>query len=78
MPRFSRRTRSRTACSPGNRPWDWDWPEPHHIPDPIEPFRLVMYGLIIEFPREGRFDLVLTADGEDIARHALEARQASR
>jgi hypothetical protein len=51
--------------------WKWNWPEPIRLDDPLMPHRLVLYDARVEFPALGRYDLVLLANGAEVARHAL-------
>jgi hypothetical protein len=55
--------------------WGWQWPQPIRHPDPVEPAHVVLHDATPEFPRPGRYDLVLLANGEEVARHGLEVRQ---
>jgi hypothetical protein len=34
--------------------------------------RINLHDVVVEYPRPGRYDLVLVANGEDLAHHALE------
>ena len=43
--------------------------------DPLSPHRVTIPQVVVRFPREGRFDLVMTANGEALAHHALWARR---
>jgi hypothetical protein len=54
--------------------WSWQWPEPQHIEDPLEPFRVILHDLIVPFPHPGRFFLTLLAHGEDLAQHTIDVR----
>jgi hypothetical protein len=55
--------------------WSWQWPEPLRHQDPLEPHHVILHGAVLEFPRPGRYDLLLLADGEEVARHGLQVRQ---
>ena len=57
-------------------PWGYAWPEPVEYHDPLEPYRVLQHDALVEFPRPGRFHLVLFANGEEVARHALRASEA--
>jgi hypothetical protein len=52
--------------------WGWRWPEPIRHDDPLEPYHVILHGAVLEFPRPGRYDLVLLANGEEVARHGLQ------
>jgi hypothetical protein len=39
--------------------------------DPLVPHRVVLYDVPIDFPRPGRYDLVLLGNGEPLAMHAI-------
>ena len=54
----------------GATTWQWQWPEPT-LCSPLHPYRITLHNLIVEFPAPGRYDLVLRANGEDLAHHAL-------
>jgi hypothetical protein len=54
--------------------WDWRWPEPIHHTNPLEPHHVILHGAVLEFPGPGRYDLVLLANGEEIAHHGLQVR----
>jgi hypothetical protein len=54
----------------GTTVWQWQWPEPTQF-DPLQPHRLALHDVVVEFPAPGRYDLVLRANGEDLAHHAL-------
>jgi len=56
----------------GEAIWQWQWPEPTRYDHPLEPHRVVLHDLVLPFPRPGRYDLVLRANGEDLASHALQ------
>ena len=56
----------------GSVSWGWQWPEPLHYPDPLEPYRINLRHAVMEFARPGRYDLVLLANGEDLANHSLQ------
>jgi hypothetical protein len=61
--------------SAGDTPWAYDWPEPIRHPNPLEPHRITLHDVVVDFPKPGRYDLVLLANGDDLAHHALELRQ---
>jgi hypothetical protein len=52
--------------------WNWRWPQPFHHANPLEPRHVILHDVVVEFPRPGRYDLVLLANGEDITQHTLE------
>jgi hypothetical protein len=55
--------------------WGWRWPEPIRHGNPLEPHHVILHDAVLKFPRPGRYDLVLLANGEDVAHHGLEVRQ---
>jgi hypothetical protein len=59
----------------GNLLWEWLCPRPIRLPDPLHQHRVTLYDARLEFPRPGRYDLVLLANGEEVARHALQIRK---
>jgi hypothetical protein len=46
--------------------------EPLHLTDPLASFQISWRQLALQFPRPGRYDLILLANGEDLAHHALD------
>ena len=54
----------------------WEWPDGLLVeqPDPLLPHRVVVYGVAIDFPRAGRYDPVMLANGAPLAAHALWAQ----
>jgi hypothetical protein len=56
--------------------WGWQLPEPIRHDDPLLPHRISLHDVVVAFPRPGRYDLVLMANGEDLAHHALEVTAA--
>jgi hypothetical protein len=58
----------------------WRWPGviPINEPDPLMPARLLISGLAVEFPRPGRFDMVLTSNGSAVGRYAILAQPAPK
>jgi hypothetical protein len=52
--------------------WGWRWPEPFRHDNPLEPHHVILHDVVLEFPRPGRYDLVLLANQEDVAHHCLE------
>jgi hypothetical protein len=56
----------------GEAAWGWRWPEPISHTDRLEPYRVSLHDAVVEFPRPGRYELVLMANGEDLAHHSLE------
>jgi hypothetical protein len=59
--------------SDGEILWDYRAPAPMTSPDddPLRQFRFVIRDLEIPFPRPGRYDLILLAQGTEIARYPL-------
>jgi hypothetical protein len=55
--------------------WGWRRPEPIRHGSPLEPYPGILHDLVLEFPRPGRYDLVLLANGADVAHHGLQVRQ---
>jgi hypothetical protein len=55
--------------------WGWRWPEPICHDNPLEPHHVILHEAVLEFSRPGRYDLVLLANGEDVAHHGREVRQ---
>lgn len=51
--------------------WGWRWPEPIHHPDPLLPYHVILHDAVLEFPRPGRYQLVLLANGAEVAHHTL-------
>jgi len=56
--------------------WRWQAPVPLRYDEPLRSHRLVLYDAILHIPGPGRYDLVLLANGEDLAHHALEVHAA--
>jgi hypothetical protein len=52
--------------------WDWRLPEPIRYEDPLEPYHFILHDAVLEFPRPGRYDLVLLANGEVVAHLGLQ------
>jgi hypothetical protein len=52
--------------------WDVRDAEPIRYDNPLLPLHVIRYDVMPLFPRPGRYDLVLLANGEDIAHHDLE------
>jgi hypothetical protein len=51
--------------------WGWRWPELICHGNPLEPHHVILHDLVLSFPRPGRYDLVLLANGEDVAHLGL-------
>jgi hypothetical protein len=51
--------------------WVWDCPKPIRLDDPLAQHRFTLYDAVLEFPEPGRYDLVMLANGAEVARHAL-------
>jgi hypothetical protein len=60
--------------SEGRTVWARRWDEPLEHPDPVEPQQIAFWELVVDFPRTGRYDLVLVANGEDVASQGLWVR----
>jgi hypothetical protein len=54
--------------------WEWTCPAPIELANPLDQHRLTLRDAILGFPKPGRYDLLLLADGQELARHALHAR----
>jgi hypothetical protein len=52
--------------------WGWRWPQPIRHDNPLEPYHVILHDAIIQFPRPGRYDLVLLANGEDVSQLGLQ------
>jgi hypothetical protein len=55
----------------GSTVWAGQWPHPVHCEDPLSPHREVLPDVVATFPEPGRYDLVLVANGEDVASYFL-------
>ena len=55
--------------------WTWDRGCVVEEPDPLMPHRILLREVPVAIPRAGRYDLVMVANGEPLAHHALWARQ---
>jgi hypothetical protein len=55
--------------------WSWPLPEPFQLLDPLSPHQIALQDIVLEFAAPGRFDLVLRANDEDLAHHALNVRE---
>jgi hypothetical protein len=62
----------------GEAVWRYQWPEPIRYADPLVPCMVALHDTTIPFPAPGRYDMVLMANGEDFAHHALEVTTGSR
>lgn len=58
--------------------WGWRWPKPIEHNDPLEPHHVILHDLVIPFAGPGRYDLVLLANGQDVARVGLQVSHAPR
>jgi hypothetical protein len=58
----------------------WRWPGfiPINEPNPLRPARLLIGNLAVPIPRIGRYDSVLTANGEPVGRYAILAEPAGQ
>jgi hypothetical protein len=63
--------------SDGEVVWQWDHSVVVEHEDPLLPHRVRLQGIPLRFPAPGRFDLLLLANGQAVAQHALWARQAA-
>jgi hypothetical protein len=54
----------------------WEWLEGPVVQqaDPILPHRVVLYDVAIDFPRPGRYDLVMLANAGPLSAHAIWAQ----
>jgi hypothetical protein len=57
--------------------WEWRCPQPIRLPDPLMDQRFTLYDAILEFPKPGRYDLLMLANGKELARHALRVFSAT-
>ena len=48
-------------------------PEALHRADPLAPCQICWRDLMLHFPKPGRYDLILLANGEDLSHYALAA-----
>jgi hypothetical protein len=55
----------------GTPVWAGRWSDPLEYCDPLKSQQLAVNNTVIAFPAPGRFDLVLLANGEDLAHHGL-------
>jgi hypothetical protein len=55
--------------------WAWGQHAVIEEQDPLMPHRVLLREVPVGFPRAGRYDLVIVANGEPLAHHALWARQ---
>jgi hypothetical protein len=58
--------------------WKWRCPNPITLLDPLKWHRIVLFEAVMEFPRPGRYNVVLVVNGEDLARHPLQLHPAPR
>ena len=54
--------------------WAWDCPRAIRLESPLAQHRFTLYDAVLKFPEPGRYDLVMFANGAELARHALHAR----
>ena len=47
-------------------------PEALHQDDPLMPCQICWRDLVLQFPKPGRHDLILLANGEDLSHHSLD------
>jgi len=55
----------------GDDVWRWQPADPLTHPDRLTPAQLAFQAVTIEVPQAGRYDMVLLADGSDIASQPL-------
>jgi hypothetical protein len=55
----------------GDAVWRWQPADPLDQPDPLTPAQLAFQAVTIEVPQAGRYDMVLLADGSDVASQPL-------
>jgi hypothetical protein len=67
----------RLEDSEGQVVWAWDLPSPVEEADPLLSRRIALYDIVVEFPRPGRYNLIMLANGDALAQHILVARLAS-
>lgn len=48
-------------------------PGAYDMPDPLEAYELIAHDVPFTFPRPGRYDLVVNANGEEVVRDAIYA-----
>jgi hypothetical protein len=58
--------------------WVWDCPKPIRLDNPLVQHRFTLYDAVLEFPEPGRYDLVMLANGAEVARHALHVLNSGR
>jgi hypothetical protein len=61
----------------GRLVWGWDLPNPVEEANPLLSHRIALYDLVVEFPRPGRYNLLILANGDELAQHCPLARLAS-
>ena len=61
----------------GDAVWSWQPADPLIHPDPLTPQQLAFQELMIKVPGAGRYDLLLLAGGEEMARQPLLIGMAS-
>jgi hypothetical protein len=52
--------------------WACQYSQPIRQDDPLAPHKVILHDLVLEFPSAGRYDLVLLANGEDVAQLTLQ------
>src|SRR5262245_34046692 len=55
----------------GGTAWKGNWGRVVSCPDPLTPHREIVHDVAPAFPEPGQYDLVLVANGEDLARFSL-------
>jgi hypothetical protein len=58
----------------GETVWEWLNGPVVQQADPLLPHRVGLYDVALDFPRPGRYDLVMLANGEQLASHAIWAQ----
>ena len=58
--------------------WEGKWSSLIRLEDPLAPHLEVLRDALVTFPEPGRYDLVLLAYGEDLARYSLAGSQAKQ
>lgn len=54
--------------------WGIEWMDPLDHPDPLEPQQVVFHSVDVDFPKAGKYELVLVLNGEDTASQGIWAR----
>jgi hypothetical protein len=51
--------------------WSWNAPKPILLESPLVRHQFTLYDIVLQFPEPGRYDLLLLANGTEVARHVL-------